>query len=603
MKTIKPIISIIVPVFNAEQYLEKCLNSIIEQTFEAIELIIVNDGSTDGSYKIIKSYSQKYKNVKVINQKNQGVVKARIKGYTASQGEYIGWVDADDFVELDMYKKMYDQAIKKHADLVICDYNFFPKKVWHKQKWYKEYKGSVDFDFVNRNTVQWNKIVHRTLLNKIDLVKLLETFGEGAYIIAIIRAKKIITMSEKLYNYRVGQNSLSSNFTNVSWFEDNVLKSIVRREYIISSDLVNVWLDYFTYLVYYDLLLILLISCFNDNKSVYKKYKELIKSPTYSRRKLFDKELVKDTGKIKSLTLRYVVTNSYSLTKLITKLFFNKISKKEQKNNNATKNSNEKHSSRDIVDVQVLLSTMHQNNHSILERMNIRTDTIVINQCNLAEYETFIYERKRIIFMSLPERGVGLSRNTALNRSNSTISLFADDDVVYDDNYSELIKEEFSKYPKADMIVFNVESDNINRPSFVIKKHKRIHLYNCLRYGTYRFAVRTESVKQKNISFSLLFGGGSRYSHGEDSIFISDCIKSGLKVYASPINIGSVSHKKSTWFTGHTPKHFIDHGILLKHISKYLSPIMSLRFVIKTNKYHKESISLGKALRYTVIGK
>ena len=101
----KPKISVIVPVYNAEEYLEQCLDSIVNQTLDDIEIICVNDGSKDSSLEILKRYKKKYCNLKVINQENKGIIGARITGYENANGKYVGWVDNDDFIELSMYEK------------------------------------------------------------------------------------------------------------------------------------------------------------------------------------------------------------------------------------------------------------------------------------------------------------------------------------------------------------------------------------------------------------------------------------------------------------------------------------------------------------------
>lgn len=115
-------ISIIVPVYNMEKYLKKCLNSLVKQTYKNIEIICVNDGSTDKSEEILKKYESKHPNlIKVINKKNGGLSDARNAGIKKAKGDYIGFVDSDDWVELDMFEKMYDYAIKNNLDIVVCD--------------------------------------------------------------------------------------------------------------------------------------------------------------------------------------------------------------------------------------------------------------------------------------------------------------------------------------------------------------------------------------------------------------------------------------------------------------------------------------------------
>lgn len=118
----KPKISIIVPVYNVEKYLERCLDSILSQSFNAFELILVNDGSTDNSYKICEKYSYNDKRIKLINKENGGLSSARNAGIEASQGEYIGFIDSDDYIDKFMYEILYNYAEKNKSDIVICKY-------------------------------------------------------------------------------------------------------------------------------------------------------------------------------------------------------------------------------------------------------------------------------------------------------------------------------------------------------------------------------------------------------------------------------------------------------------------------------------------------
>jgi len=249
------------------------------------------------------------------------------------------------------------------------------------------------------------------------------------------------------------------------------------------------------------------------------------------------------------------------------------------------------------MNLQVLVSTMNQTNHNLIHKMNIRSDAIVVNQCNINKFEDFEYKRKKIKFLSLSERGVGLSRNTALMRATAELCLFADDDVSYNEDYENHIKQAFKDNPKADIILFNVLSTNIDRPSFVIKNYEEIKLYNCLKYGAVRIVARTEKLKQANIYFSLLFGGGAKYSSGEDSLFLAECIKNGLKVYSNPTVIGYVSQEDSTWFEGYTDKYFLDKGAFFFCLSKRWSKILCLQYVLRHYKVFNKEKSLLHALK------
>lgn len=239
--------------------------------------------------------------------------------------------------------------------------------------------------------------------------------------------------------------------------------------------------------------------------------------------------------------------------------------------------------------IQVLVATMNRNNiEELLENMNISTDAIITNQTDDFLYNNINYKGNNIAVYNFNERGVGLNRNNALMRATADIVILADDDLTYVDNYGDIIINEFKKNPKADMLVFNVKNEDCQRKGYVIKKSKRVHKHNCLRYGAVRMAFRLDKVKQKNIYFSLLFGGGAKYGSGEDSIFIYQCIKSGLKVYSSTQEILKLPKSDSTWFKGYNEKYFYDKGALMAAIFNKKAILTIPLFLLKNKKITKE---------------
>lgn len=118
----KPKISVIVPVFNMENYLSRCLDSLLSQTIEAVEIITINDGSTDRSEQILRNYAQKDSRIVIINQENGGVSSARNRGLEAVRGEYTGFVDPDDWAGCRMYERLLKTASCFNADIVMCAY-------------------------------------------------------------------------------------------------------------------------------------------------------------------------------------------------------------------------------------------------------------------------------------------------------------------------------------------------------------------------------------------------------------------------------------------------------------------------------------------------
>ena len=118
-----PIISIIVPIYNVGKYLPKCIESILNQTFKNFELILVNDGSTDNSGVVCDDYAKKDTRIKIIHKSNGGVSSARNAGLYVAKGEYIGFVDPDDYIDKNMYEKLYRLCIDNNSDIAICRFN------------------------------------------------------------------------------------------------------------------------------------------------------------------------------------------------------------------------------------------------------------------------------------------------------------------------------------------------------------------------------------------------------------------------------------------------------------------------------------------------
>jgi CDP-glycerol glycerophosphotransferase len=124
-EVMNPKVSVIVPVYNVEKYLAKCLDSLVHQSLKEIEIIVVNDSTKDNSQEIIDTYKTQFPSiVQSYIKENGGVGEARNFGLKHASGEYIGFIDSDDYVELDMYEKMYELACKNDSDLVVCDLEY-----------------------------------------------------------------------------------------------------------------------------------------------------------------------------------------------------------------------------------------------------------------------------------------------------------------------------------------------------------------------------------------------------------------------------------------------------------------------------------------------
>ena len=206
-------VSVIVPVYNVENYIDRCLKSLVNQTLEDIEIIVVNDGSPDNSQKIIDKYVKRYPNkVKSYIKENGGQGSARNFGLEKSTGEYIGYVDSDDYVEKDMYERLYNKAKEKELDIVVCgSYNVY--EVTNDK--------TIDLDriifddkkvnsFFGRMAV-WNKIYKKSLVKGIKFRSKVWYEDLDFTVKVLTNAKKIDYVNEPFYDYLIREGSTMNN--------------------------------------------------------------------------------------------------------------------------------------------------------------------------------------------------------------------------------------------------------------------------------------------------------------------------------------------------------------------------------------------------------
>lgn len=220
-------ISVIIPVYNVEEYLAECLDSVINQTYKNIEIICVNDGSTDNSLKILEEYSKKDNRVQIITQENRGLSEARNSGIKASTGEYIYFIDSDDWIELNALEVLIEKIKKDNADIVECDileHQDLNKKPKHRNLKLK-YKPFVNMKIYAGKVYNWKDIKSKIFdlraycWNKLYRTELIKNkiFFEGRFnedflftIEAFLTANKIVYLRKNLHHYRKRENSLSN---------------------------------------------------------------------------------------------------------------------------------------------------------------------------------------------------------------------------------------------------------------------------------------------------------------------------------------------------------------------------------------------------------
>ncbi len=220
MNNASPLISVIVPVYGVEEYLPACIDSIIAQTYENLEIILVDDGSPDNCGKICDAYAEKDSRIKVIHKENGGVSSARNAGLDIASGEYIGFVDSDDTANTNMFESLYAELEKNGADVSVCGHT----RIERGEKSHDEQTKTLSFspEEAIKNILigkyfcgqLWNKLFKFELLKKVRFDESLYVYEDMLFSVeAILKSKKICYSNEPLYNYFIRETSaLRSTF-------------------------------------------------------------------------------------------------------------------------------------------------------------------------------------------------------------------------------------------------------------------------------------------------------------------------------------------------------------------------------------------------------
>lgn len=251
-------LSIIVPVYNVEKYLPKCLESLIKQTLKDIEIICVNDGSMDNSLAILKEFASKDSRIRIIDNQHQGVAKTRNTGIEQSTGEYIGFVDSDDYIDIDFFEKLYNSATKSNSDIAIASIlkhkNFFNI---YNAKYTKEEiaitiqdKIKLCEDKKHFFFYAWNKIYHSGFIKENNI-----KFSEGQIyedvmfaIKALYYSNKIISVYGTKYHYIEHENSLTKYKDKTGEKEHDLIKAYSELQEFCNSKNIEIpeRLNYYT---------------------------------------------------------------------------------------------------------------------------------------------------------------------------------------------------------------------------------------------------------------------------------------------------------------------------------------------------------------------
>ena len=323
----KPLVSIIVPIYNVEKFLDDCVESIVKQSYDNLDIILVDDGSPDNSPKICDEWAKKDNRIKVIHKKNGGVCSARNEGIKSAKGEWISFVDADDFIEETYVEDMYNKAIETNSKYVCCGYN----KVYSNNVESINADGEVkelqkkDYLISLLNVQTSYGFVHMKLINKelFKNVKFNENLvvGEDAlFNIELTKnIDKAVIMNKPLYNYRINLDSVVRRYdTNyVKKYTDSMetMTKYINDNYAndetIKTNLSN-------YIVYH-LMLICVNYCYNPkNENKYKSLKEVCNMDIY--KKAIKNSNYNNLSLSRKVTLFTIKSKLYFLTALLCKI-------------------------------------------------------------------------------------------------------------------------------------------------------------------------------------------------------------------------------------------------------------------------------------------
>ena len=213
-------LSVIIPAYNVEKYIERCITSVLNQNLKDIEIIIIDDGSKDKTAEICQKLSQKNKNIIFKQVKNGGCSAARNIGLSIAQSKYVAFLDSDDWVDLNMYGDMVNEAERNKADIVICGFKKIDEN-FNLLSTVKIDKKNTKNDYIDCTT-EWfaspcNKIYRKDILKKNSIEFLLNIYtGEDMFFnfICFFYSNKIVSIDTPYYNYFMNQNSVSNNYRN-----------------------------------------------------------------------------------------------------------------------------------------------------------------------------------------------------------------------------------------------------------------------------------------------------------------------------------------------------------------------------------------------------
>lgn len=338
-------LSIIIPVYNGEEHLEECIKSLMNQTLKESEFIFVNDGSLDKSVELIQKHQQEDSRIILIDQKNSGVSVARNKGIGAAKGKYIGFVDSDDFVSIDMFEVLYNEAEKKNAEVIVSGYYLGRDGKYVKKRTIFEHDFLYDNSLINKKLIPslianedivlpavWNKIYKREFIQEKNFL-FLKNFSLEEDILfniqVINHAKSLIFIDYCGYFYRETVGSASRKITEPSFFERIIKNYHLDIKKLVDITIPDEEIKKFQAIKLVNISLYYLFKSATDKQITNKErnlfYKRIIlNNDVIFSSKKYKRELLENKGLLETLVM-FIIRNKLISTGYILGFMLNKI--------------------------------------------------------------------------------------------------------------------------------------------------------------------------------------------------------------------------------------------------------------------------------------
>ena len=256
--------------------------------------------------------------------------------------------------------------------------------------------------------------------------------------------------------------------------------------------------------------------------------------------------------------------------------------------------------------IELLVATMHQTDCKKFFSMNLQTSAVLANQADRFDVVEEYVGQSHIKLVTTPFRGASRNRNTAIEfiDTETDVILFADDDMIMIEDYEKIISEEFQSHPEAEAIHFTLEEISKVRDITLNKtaEFKKATRLNTGSWGVCGLAIKCSKLRSSNVKFNECFGPGTYNDHGEDTIFVQQLLKAGVKTYMSPKVIANIDQSESSWFDGYNKKYFEVGGSVLANIYPCICYMIAVRSSYKFSRNSRCNLSFSNILNCYMSG-